>query len=96
MVSAGGDVPTLWYWRQVVYDAAVVDSFSVKIESNTAELRDVLIIKLVSMVEDALHLHDLNNMGAIGGNFVRAEGEGYMGERSKLVSSKQDTEDCDK
>jgi ribosome-binding ATPase len=71
LVSSGGSAPTLWN-----------DGRYCQPDEN-GQLRDVLMMKPGSTVEDVFL--SLKRLGALGGEFVRAEGAGRIGEKSKLV-----------
>ena len=74
--SAGGKGPSLWNSERHQYIASDQGK-------NNDALRDVLVMKNGSTVEDVFLV--LKSMGALGGEFVRAEGAGRIGEQSKLV-----------
>lgn len=74
--AAGGSAPSLWNDEICGYDPAIAKDSSVK-------LRDVLVMKQGTTVEDVFFC--LKKMGALGGEFVRAEGMGRIGEKAKLV-----------
>ena len=69
--SSGGSAPTLWN-----------DGYFFQPDGH-CQLRDVLMMKPGSTVEDVFV--SLKRLGALGGEFVRAEGAGRIGEKSKLV-----------
>jgi hypothetical protein len=71
LMAAGGSAPTLWK------DGNYVTS------SSPVKLRDALVMKPGSTVEDVFL--SLKRLGALGGEFVRAEGAGNLGEKAKLV-----------
>jgi hypothetical protein len=73
LVSAGGSAPSNWDMNRQIYSQL----------SDKAALRDVLVMKPGSSVEDVFTA--LKWMGAIGGEFVRAEAAGMIGEKAKLV-----------
>ena len=74
--SAGGSAPTLWSDDAQGYD-------STRTKSNCTMLRDAVVMKPGSTVEDVFLT--LKRMGALGGEFVRAEGAGRLGEKAKLI-----------
>ena len=74
--AAGGSAPSLWNDDICGYDPTMAKESSVM-------LRDALVMKQGSTVEDVFL--SLKNMGALGGEFVRAEGMGRIGEKAKLV-----------
>ena len=76
ILAAGGSSPTLW--KDGGYTAS----------SLPVKLRDALVMKPGSTVEDVFL--SLKRLGALGGEFVRAEGVGDVGEKGKLVP-KHDT-----
>ena len=71
LLAAGGSSPTLWK------DGGYMAS------SMPVMLRDALVMKPGSTVEDVFL--SLKRLGALGGEFVRAEGAGNLGEKGKLV-----------
>jgi len=71
--ASGGSAPTLW--NDGAYDSSCASSQYL--------LRDVLLMKPGSTVEDVFI--SLKRLGALGGEFVRAEGARSIGEKSKLV-----------
>lgn len=71
--ASGGSAPTLW--NDGAYDCSSATSQYL--------LRDVLLMKPGSTVEDVFI--SLKRLGALGGEFVRAEGASSIGEKSKLV-----------
>jgi len=71
--TSGGSAPTLW--NDGAYDSSSATSQYL--------LRDVLLMKPGSTVEDVFI--SLKRLGALGGEFVRAEGASSIGEKSKLV-----------
>ncbi|KAI2501634.1 50S ribosome-binding GTPase [Fragilaria crotonensis] len=71
LLAAGGSSPTLWKDGSYIASSAQV------------KLRDVLVMKPGSTVEDVFL--SLKRLGALGGEFVRAEGAGNLGEKGKLV-----------
>jgi hypothetical protein len=72
LVAAGGAAPTLWN-----------NGFYAAPNGADCKLRDVLVMKPGSTVEDVFL--SLKRLGALGGEFVRAEGAGNVGEKAKLV-----------
>jgi len=73
--SSGGSSPTLWNENTSTYQYYRNEQKQV--------LRDVLVLKPGSTVEDAFST--LKGLGVLGGEFVRAEAIGKMGEKPKLV-----------
>jgi hypothetical protein len=73
LVAAGGSAPTQWQGGNYIMST-----------NYSCKLRDVLIMKPGSTVEDVFLA--LKRFGAMGGEFVRAEGAGNMGEKPKLVN----------
>mmetsp|Transcript_30065 Transcript_30065/g.39348 ORF Transcript_30065/g.39348 Transcript_30065/m.39348 type:complete len:218 (-) Transcript_30065:107-760(-) len=71
----GGSSPSLWDADKKLYSAEE--------KNQEAMLRDVLVMKPGSTVEDVFN--SLKRMGALGGEFVRAEGAGEIGEKGKLI-----------
>lgn len=76
LLSAGGQAPSLWNSERQQYIA-------LEQSKQKCALRDVLVMKPGSTVEDAFLA--LKSMGAVGGEFVRAEGAGRIGEKPKLI-----------
>jgi hypothetical protein len=74
--AAGGSAPSLFNDDIQSYDASLAKDSSVM-------LRDSLIMKPGSTIEDVFLA--LKRMGALAGEFVRAEGVGRIGEKPKLV-----------
>jgi hypothetical protein len=74
--AAGGCAPSLWSEDTRGYDLAFASRGSPK-------LRDCMVMKPGSTVEDVYI--SLKRMGALGGEFVRAEGAARIGEKAKLV-----------
>ena len=77
--AAGGSPPSHWDAARQQY-TATCDGMPRK---EGVVLRDVLVMKPGSKVEDAFRA--LKALGALGGDFVRAEGARHMGEKAKLV-----------
>ena len=77
MKASGGTLPSFWDENQQIY---VIPS---KDKSSRIQLRDVLIMKAGSTVEDVFL--SLKKIGAISGEFVRAEAAGEIGEKAKPV-----------
>lgn len=77
MKASGGILPSFWDENQQVY---VIPS---KDKSSRVQLRDVLIMKSGSTVEDVFL--SLKKVGAISGEFVRAEAAGEIGEKGKPI-----------
>jgi hypothetical protein len=77
--DAGGMAPSLWDSNRSMYVC----------ESSTpvVKLRDVVAMKPGSTVEDVFFT--LKRMGALGGEFVRAEGASEIGEKAKLVPKQE-------
>jgi ribosome-binding ATPase len=71
--SSGGSAPTLW--KDGTYEQPS--------STDPCLLRDVLIMKPGSTIEDVFI--SLKRLGALGGEFVRAEGAGRVHGKSKLV-----------
>lgn len=84
--GAGGSMPSLWNPNQNIYTLEKTNAGS-KGNKQSCTLRDVLIMKPGSSVEDVFL--SLKRLGALGGDFVRAEGAGKIGEPSKQI--KKDT-----
>ncbi len=74
---AGGSVPSCWD------DALQVYVMPSKEKSGLIQLRDVLIMKEGSTVDDVFLA--LKKIGAISGDFVRAEATGDIGEKAKPI-----------
>lgn len=96
--AAGGSAPTLWDSDQRIYalqsssttTTSTGNSGSSSLKNSkqsTVALRDVLLMKPGSTVEDVFL--SLKRLGALGGDFVRAEGAGKIHETSKQI--KKDT-----
>ena len=81
LVGAGGSMPSLWDPSQNIY--ALENCAGNKPNKQPCALRDVLIMKPGSTVEDVFLY--LKRLGALGGDFVRAEGAGKIGEPSKQI-----------
>ena len=77
--SSGGSAPSLWDGTSYNPKGAGHGAQQVP----TMALRDVLVMKPGSVTEDVFLA--LKKMGALGGEFVRAEGAGEIGEKPKLV-----------
>jgi ribosome-binding ATPase YchF (GTP1/OBG family) len=77
--AAGGSAPTCWEDKQEKYLPANKNQN----KDQSSMLRDVVLVKPGSTVEDVFLT--LKRMGALGGEFVRAEGAGDIGEKPKLV-----------
>jgi ribosome-binding ATPase len=71
LLAAGGEPPTLWQ------DGTYMT------KSSPVMLRDVLVMRPGSTIEDVYLT--LKRLGALSGEFVRAEGIGNIGEKPKLV-----------
>lgn len=74
LLAAGGAEPSLWDPQQKDYSKRITDN---------VPLRDVLVMKPRSTVEDVFLV--LKRIGALGGEFVRAEGCASLGDKPKLV-----------
>jgi hypothetical protein len=83
--ACGGRKPTLWDDRKSLYH--IPDGLHHKTIAADARfrqpLRDVLAMKPGSTVEDVFDA--LKRLGAIRGDYVRAEGSGKIGEKPRLV-----------
>lgn len=77
--AAGGSPPSQWNPSRKQYTA----TFNGIKNKDVLAFRDVLVMKPGSTVEDAFVA--LKAMGALGGEFVRAEGAGRIREKAKLV-----------
>jgi len=75
LLASGGSSPTLWNETTSTYQHCRNEKKQV--------LRDSLLLKPGSTVEDAFST--LKGLGVLGGEFVRAEAIGKMGEKPKLV-----------
>jgi len=73
--ASGGASPSLWDANKKLYNA--------EHKAQDPMLRDVLVMKPGSTVEDVFFA--LKRMGALGGEFVRAEGAGDIGDKGKLI-----------
>ncbi|KAL7541379.1 hypothetical protein ACHAXR_010858, partial [Thalassiosira sp. AJA248-18] len=80
IIAAGGSAPSQWSSQRKLY------SPSTKSDAKHA-LRDVILMKPGSKVEDVFL--GLKGMGALEGEFVRAEGASRIGENSKPVSKSE-------
>jgi hypothetical protein len=76
LLAAGGSLPTLWDSKQRTYIAPGTK------RSNVA-LRDAIVMKPGSTVENVFLT--LKRLGALSGDFIRAEGAGAIGGKPKLV-----------
>ena len=74
LCAAGGCAPTLWSDDACGYDLSLAKG---------SKLRDCMIMKPGATVEDVFL--SLKRMGALCGEFVRAEGAAGFGEKAKLV-----------
>ncbi len=74
--AAGGSAPTLWNHDSKSYSKVIINS-----QEKPQALRDVIVLKPGSTVEDVFL--SLKWMGVLGGDFVRCEGTGYIGGKSK-------------
>ena len=82
--GAGGSMPSLWDPNQKLYTLENTNAgITTKTNKQSCALRDVLIMKPGSTVEDVFL--SLKRLGALGGDFVRAEGAGKIGEPSKQI-----------
>ena len=75
---SGGEVPSMWDKNKKMYHAN--HGSCTKSEQT---LRDCIVMKPNSTVEDVFET--LKRLGALDGEFVRAEGAGGIGEKPKLV-----------
>ena len=75
--AAGGQAPSMWDDTNKMYHSSPGD-----IECGQV-LRDCLVMKPNSTVENVFE--SLKHLGALGGEFVRAEAVGNVGEKPKLV-----------
>jgi hypothetical protein len=75
LIAAGGSPPTLWDETNNIYQHSL--------DNKKQELRDSLMLKPGSTVEDAFST--LKGLGVLAGDFVRAEAIGNIGEKPKLV-----------
>jgi hypothetical protein len=87
LLAASGSAPSLWDANQRIYTSPAAGGSMKGSSSNTKSsssiLRDVIMMKPGSTVEDVFL--SLKRLGALGGEFVRAEGAGEMGEKSKPI-----------
>lgn len=74
--AAGGKQPTLWDANQRIYVAPGT-------KKSAIALRDAIVMKPGSTVENVFLT--LKRLGALSGDFIRAEGAGSIGEKAKLV-----------
>jgi ribosome-binding ATPase YchF (GTP1/OBG family) len=74
--AAGGSLPTLWDSKQRIYVTPGT-------KKGTVALRDAIVMKPGSTVENVFLT--LKRLGAVSGDFIRAEGAGAIGEKPKLV-----------
>ena len=79
--AAGGVAPSCWSRESLTYVAPE------KSKIGHATLRDSLLMKPGSTVEDVFLT--LKRLGAISGEFVRAEGAGKIGEKSKPIPKQE-------
>jgi hypothetical protein len=79
--AAGGSAPTLWDPEQRIYSTPSANSANK--HKHACALRDVLVMKPGSTVEDVFLT--LKRLGALGGDFVRAEAASDLGESSKQI-----------
>jgi ribosome-binding ATPase len=91
--AAGGSKPTLWDTQQRCYTAPSKNIKKASSSGAVAALRDCLIMKPGSTAEDVFVV--LKRLGALSGEFVRAEAAGAIGVPSRpiakhLVMSKND------
>ena len=77
--AAGGEAPSLWDSDRNQY----FPTGNEQITNQRCALRDALVMKPGSTVEDAFLA--LKTMGALGGEFVRAEACGNVGDKPKLI-----------
>lgn len=82
--ACGGSKPTLWDNEKCIYQMHDGSHHKVTTTDRFRQpLRDVLVMKPGSTVEDVFDA--LKRMGALRGDYVRAEGSGKMGEKPHLV-----------
>lgn len=82
--GAGGSIPRLWDPEQKIYTLEHrAGNGSTVSNKQPCALRDVIVMKPGSTVEDVFL--SLKRLGALGGDFVRAEGAGKIGEPSKQL-----------
>ena len=79
--AAGGRAPSQWDSLRKIYAPGN------KGDAKDDALRDVILMKPNSTVEDVFS--GLKGMGALAGEFVRAEGASRIGEKPKLVSKSE-------
>ena len=86
--TAGGEAPSLWNANGSSYMTTPPDS------QDSVILRDVLMMKPGSTVDDVYNT--LKKLGALGGDFVRAEATGQIGKPSRPIpkSQKIDPSNC--
>lgn len=84
--SSGGRKPTLWDERKGVYHLAE-NSQKIPDTRFRQPLRDVLVMKPGSTVEDVFDA--LRKLGAVRGDYVRAECSGNIGEKPRLVRKEE-------
>lgn len=82
IVASGGKAPTHFEESKQIY--AISSSSTTKGAAASVALRDVLMMKQSSTVQDVFTT--LKNMGALSGEFVRAEGTGHVTEKPKQIS----------
>eukprot|EP00522_Entomoneis_paludosa_P012120 CAMPEP_0172446808 /NCGR_PEP_ID=MMETSP1065-20121228/6307_1 /TAXON_ID=265537 /ORGANISM="Amphiprora paludosa, Strain CCMP125" /LENGTH=956 /DNA_ID=CAMNT_0013197997 /DNA_START=84 /DNA_END=2954 /DNA_ORIENTATION=- len=82
--AAGGEAPSLWNQHGSSYFTTPPES---KSEEEFALLRDALIMKPGSTVEDVFLT--LKRLGGLGGEFIRAEATGTIGTPSRPVPKSQ-------
>ena len=75
--ASGGQAPTCWDDEQGIY------ALPKKEKVAQMKLRDAIMMKPGSTVEDVFL--SLKNLGALSGDFVRAEGAGNIGEKPKPI-----------
>ena len=85
--AAGGAAPSMWDPIQKIYTPTATTTSSKNTKQQSFVLRDVLVMKPGSTVEDVFFA--LKRLGALGGDFVRAEAAGKIQEMSKQI--KKDT-----
>ena len=84
--SAGGRKPTLWDDERNMYHLPDISNKITDLRFRQP-LRDVLVMKPGSTVEDVFNR--LKSLGALRGEYVRAEGAGNIGEKPRLVRKEE-------
>lgn len=86
--ACGGSKPTLWDDKKCVYHIPEGTHNTIIADGRFCQpLRDVLVMKSGSTVDDVFDA--LKRMGAIRGDYVRAEGCGNIGEKPHLVRKEE-------